>query len=385
MILRLLLGMVLLGLAGCSWLPGSEEDNAEPPAELQPITASEVTLRPLWKRDLGDGTGGQFIRLRPALDGGRLFAADNKGRVVAFEAESGAPLWSVETGIAVSGGVGVGEGLVLVGGDEAEVVALDWRDGSEVWRSTVSSEVLGAPAAAGGVVVVQSVDGNLTGLDAASGERLWVFDRTVPVLSLRGTSSPVLVEGYAITGFASGKLVALELKRGLPLWETAVAVPRGRSELDRMVDIDSPPVVRGGLIYSVTYQGRVAAVQGGNGRLIWARDMSSFAGLAVDFRQLYVSDASSDIWALDRRNGAALWRQDALHNRMITAPVVAGDQLAVGDFEGYLHLLSRSSGEIQARVRVDDAGILAPPVVDGDRLYVFGNGGTLAAYRVEPR
>jgi len=371
-----LLAVALLN--GCSWLRGGE-DNVEPPAELKDITPT-VTLDRLWAADVGDGIDEQFLRLVPAVDGGRVFAADHKGRVAAFEAASGKPVWEVKTGVHVTGGVGTGEGLILVGGSEAEVVALDWRDGSEVWRSQVSSEVLGVPAAARGLVVVQSVDGNLTALDAATGARRWVFDRSVPVLSLRGTSSPLLIESYAITGLASGKAVAVELARGLPIWETAVAIPSGRSELDRMVDIDAPLQLRGSQLYAVTYQGRVAALDGPTGRLLWARDISSAAGLGVDDRQVYVSDDQDQLWAFDRRSGAAVWKLDDFRRRQLTAPAVLGDYVVVGDYEGYLHVITRDDGRIVGRARVDSKGILAPPRVVDDVLYVYGNGGTLAAY-----
>lgn len=370
----------LLVLPGCSWLRGGE-DNAEPPAELVDIE-QQVKLEQLWKRNIGAGTKGQFVRLTPVVDGGRIFVADREGMVAALDSETGKPVWKVDTDAPVSSGVGVGQGLVLVATTEAEVIALNWSDGSEAWRAVVSSEVLGAPSALDGVVVVQSVDGNITGLDAATGERNWIFDRSVPALSLRGTSSPLLVSGGAIAGLASGKLIAIELKRGLPVWEATISVPSGRSELERMVDIDSSPKVWGEQLFTVTYQGSVAAVDGASGQIAWSREMSSAAGLDVDFRQVYVTDEDSHVWALDRRNGASMWTQDALHNRALTAPAALDSYVAVADFEGYLHLLSRIDGEQLARVRVDGDGVLAAPIVANDTLYVYGNGGTLAAYRV---
>lgn len=380
----LILAFALTGfLTGCSWLKGGE-DNAEPPAELTSIE-QQVTLTTLWKKDIGGGIKEQFLRLTPIVDGGRLFAVNHDGNVVALDAATGKQVWEAETRAAVTSGAGVGEGLVLVGTADAEVVALNWQDGEEVWRAQVSSEVLAAPTAAEGLVVVQSVDGNLAALDAATGERRWVFDRTVPVLSLRGTSSPLLVPGGVLSGLANGKLVAIGLKRGLPAWETTIAIPSGRSELDRMVDIDSAPQVWGNQVYTVTYQGRVAALNGADGQIQWARDMSSAVGLSIDFRQVYVTDEQSHVWALDRRNGASMWSQDALYNRALTRPVAFGDTVAVADFEGYLHLLSRIDGEIVGRTRVDDAGVLAPPIVVDDILYVYGNSGTLAAYRLGER
>ena len=380
---RLLLWLLpLLFVSGCSWFTG-EEDNAEPPAELKPFER-RVNLVSLWRRRIGTGNADEYLKLRPAVAGGRVFAADHSGRVAAFGARDGKRLWATQTGLSISGGVGVGEGLVVVGSNEADVVALAQEDGRILWRSRVTSEVLAPPAVAGGMVVVQSVDGNLAGLDAGTGERKWVFDRSVPVLSLRGTSTPVVAGDLVISGLASGKLVGLELKRGIPLWEMVVAVPRGRSELDRMVDIDSPPGIEGAFIYTVSYHGRVAAIDGSSGRMVWARDMSSAAGLGVDFAQVYVTDDQSHVWALNRRNGATMWKQEALAHRALTAPVPFGEYVLLGDFEGYLHALSRIDGDIVGRVRVnEESGILSPPLVVDDIVYVFDNGGTLTAYRVE--
>lgn len=371
--------LVSTGLSGCSWLRGTE--NADPPAELTGIKAT-VQLQEIWTRDVGAGTDEQFLRLRPAVDDGRVFAADIKGQVTAYAAADGRELWSVKTGITVTSGVGVGEGLVLVGGREAEVIALDWRDGHEVWRSKVSSEVLSAPVAGQGTVVVQSVDGKLTALKSSNGSRLWVFDRTVPVLSLRGTGTPVLVQGGVLAAFDNGKLAALDLTRGQPVWETSIAAPHGRSELERMVDIDSAPQLWGNTAYTVTYQGRVAAVDGTSGRIAWARDMSSAVGVGVDFRNVYVTDDQSNVWSLERDNGGSVWKQDALARRGLTAPVALADHVVVADFEGYLHILSRSDGSLIGRARADGKGVLAPLVVDKDVLYVYGNGGKLSAYKL---
>lgn len=376
---RLLLLLAAAVLSGCSLILG--EDNAEPPAELTPIKAT-VKLQELWRKDVGAGIDKQFLKLRPAVDGGRVFAVDHKGRVSAYEEATGKEIWHTKTGIAVSSGVGVGQDLVVVGSSEAQLVALDWNDGHVVWRTEVSSEVLSVPGVEEGVVVVQTVDGKLTGLKTTDGSRLWVYDRSVPVLSLRGTSSPALTQGVAIAASDNGKLAVVDVARGLVGWETSIAVPRGRSELERMVDIDSQPQLWGETIYTVTYQGRVAAVEGNSGHILWSRDMSSTTGLAVDFRNVYVTDEDSEVWALERDNGNSVWKQDKLKRRALTAPVVIGNYVAVADFEGYVHLLSRVDGELVGRERADRKGVLAPLIVDGDNLFVYGNGGTLTAYKI---
>ncbi|MGA7802507.1 MAG: outer membrane protein assembly factor BamB [Gammaproteobacteria bacterium] len=370
-------------LGGCSTISGwfGGGSSGPPPAPLVELH-THVQLKTIWTTSLGDGAGGQYVQLVPAVDGSRLYAAARDGRVAAFDTKTGKRLWDADTKAHISGGIGLGDGMVLVGTNEAGIIALDEKTGKRLWQATVSSEVLSAPQAKSGVVVAQTVDGTVVGLSAKDGHELWVYDRSVPVLSLRGTATPTFFEGAVLVGFASGKMVALNLKNGELIWATTVAEPTGRSELARMVDIDSAPKVVGSVVYAVTYQGRVAAFNVANGNPIWARKMSSYAGLSVDGGAVYVTDADSDVWALDRTSGASIWKQDKLHNRALTAPTAFGSYLAVGDFEGYLHLLSKSDGSLQARIRVGKSGILAAPVVVGDTLYVYGEGGTLSACRV---
>ena len=381
--LPVILLAILLG--GCSsmrsWMPGmlEGEDNALPPAELQPIE-SPVKLSRRWSRDIGEGLGEYSINLRPSIEDGRLFVADREGRVMALDTVSGDELWSVKTKATVSAGPGTGEGLVLVGTSDAEIIALDMADGTERWRANVSSEVLSIPRMDLGKVVVQTADGNITALDASDGEQLWIYDRSVPVLTLRGTSSPIVRHGLVVAGFSSGKLVALSADRGLVVWEASIAIPRGRSELERIVDIDGDLKIAGTTIFATTYQGRIAEVDLRTGNLGWNRDISSYTGLGVDFSQVYVTDEDSRIWALSRSSGAAEWKLDKLANRQLTAPEPFLDYIAVGDFEGYVHLLSRFDGRISGRMEVDGKGIRVKPLVVDDVLYIYGNSGKLAAY-----
>ncbi|HFD79628.1 MAG TPA: outer membrane protein assembly factor BamB [Gammaproteobacteria bacterium] len=381
MIRRLATLLVLASLlSACSWF--GDKDNAEPPAKLEPFK-EQVRLHSLWSRDTGEGTNGKLVKLVPAVVGERVYAADRSGVVWAFELESGRKIWRSRTGIAISAAVGVGEGLVLVGSSEADVVALDADSGEQRWHTQVSSEILSVPQIYEGVVVVQTVDGNVTGLDADNGTRLWIYDGSAPVLTLRGTSTPLVEQGAVMAGFANGKIIALDAASGRQLWEAQVAVPHGRSELQRMVDIDANAVLRDGILYVVSYQGRLAAIDLQSGQLVWNRDMSAYAGIAVDESQVYVSDADSVVWALDRATGASLWRQSKLRRRMLTGPAVVSAYVAVGDFEGYLHLLSRFDGSIVGRRKVDSDGIQAVPVALGDRLLVLGAGGELVLYELQ--
>lgn len=377
-----ILALSLLMLSGCSWF--GDKDNTEPPAKLEAFE-KRVELRKLWSRSTGDGTDRQFVNLAPSIAGNHVYAADRGGSVWAFELESGKVVWRTKTDVPISAAAGVGEGVVLVGGSEAELLALEADSGEQRWRTEVSSEVLAVPQIFEGVVIVQTVDGNITALDAQNGERLWVHDRTVPVLTLRGTSSPLVAGGAVLAGFANGKMVALQVDNGRELWEAAVAVPHGRTELQRIVDLDADPVISQGVLYVASYQGSLVAINLQNGRVLWSRDMSAYAGISVDRRQVFVSDSDSEVWALDRRSGGSLWKQGALRKRTITGPAILDDYVGVGDFEGYMHLMSRVDGSLAGRVRVDSDGVQAAPVpVFGDRLLVLGAGGTLALYQLEP-
>ena len=373
---------VLVALTGCSLF--GDDDNSEPPAELESFD-KQVRFRSLWSRSTGDGTDEQLVKLVPRVVDERVYVADRDGSVWAYELEKGEKVWRSKTGVAISAGPGVGEGLVLVGSSEADLIALSADSGEELWRTSVSSEVLSVPQVYEDVVIVQTVDGNIAGLAAENGERIWIHDRSAPVLTLRGTSTPLVEEGLVMAGFASGKMTALEVESGRQIWEAAVAISRGRSELQRIVDIDVDPVIRDGVLYVTSYQGSLVAISLQDGRQIWNRDMSAYAGIAVDRQQVYISDADSEVWALDRRSGASLWKQDKLRRRSLTGPTVIGGHVAVGDYAGYVHLLSRTDGSITGRIRVDKDGVQSSPAaLSGNRLLVLGAGGKLALYQLEP-
>jgi outer membrane protein assembly factor BamB len=381
--LLLLAGLSLAG--GCTTLGNlfDNPDNTAEPAELvdfEPV----IKVRTVWQRRVGSGAGNLFLKLRPAIDGERVYAATRDGRVRAFDARTGESVWDTETDSPLSGGPGVGDGLVLLGTSDGEVVALGEDDGEIKWRARVSSEVLSSPGSRGGVSVARTIDGKLFGLSADDGTRLWVYDRTTPVLTLRGTSSPALAEGAAIAGFDNGQVVAIALSNGQPLWEARVAVPRGRTELERMVDIDADPVIEDKAVYAVTYQGQVAALELFSGEVIWRRDMSSHAGLGVGPENIYVTDDASHVWALNRANSASMWRQAKLEARHVSPPAVFGQFVVVGDLEGYVHWLRREDGQFVARVRIDSDSIVAAPVATSFAVYVYGSGGELAALQVVP-
>ena len=371
------LNKVTDSLDGVTGLFG-DNDNSEPPAPLPEIT-SEIQIKTLWQTDVGDGYE-QHVRLVPAVYDDKVFAADRNGLVEAHNAQTGELLWEVETELSLSAGPDVQYGQVALGTSDAEVVALDADDGESLWTVSVSSEVLALPRAAQGIVVIRTIDGRIIGLDERSGAKIWSYERGVPTLTLRGTGAPVIAGDRVIAGYASGKLVALRLQDGKVEWEANIALPQGRSELDRLVDIDTDPIVIDDVIYLSSFQAGLFAVSIDDGEVLWQRrNLSSFAGMNADWRYLYVTDVNSDVWAVDQRSSSALWKQDQLHNRRLTAPAIFKEFVVVGDFEGYLHWLSQDDGRLLGRIRIGSDPIEAAPVVVDDVLYVYGKGGVLAA------
>lgn len=403
MSLRSWAAIALLALTGCGALERLSSPE-QPPAELLPLQSARA-VETVWVAQAGQGVLGRHVRLQPVLAADRLYVADVRGRISAFQSSDGGVLWRVETGLELSGGLGFGAGLVLFGTREGEVVALSAETGEQVWRVGVSSEVLAAPQVGDGVVVVQTNDGKVTGLAREDGHRIWTHERRVPVLSLRGTAAPLVQGGRAFVGFDNGTLVALGLQNGRALWEVTVAVPKGRSELQRMVDVDATPYLLDNVLYVVAYQGRLVAVDATRGQILWSRETSSYTGLVANAPGLFYTDAEDHVWALDRSSGGALWKQDKLHGRRLTAPVIQDGLIVVGDYEGYLHWLSPDDGRVVARSRikepagwafeaeegargglggryVEDQSVIGTPIVDGGVLYAVASNGTVNAFRL---
>ena len=372
--------LAVLALSGCSTITGflGGDADAPAPAKLDKIQPA-IEIDTLWSRQAASGEGGGRLELGPAVAGGQVFAAGHRGDIAAYDPFTGEQLWEVDTGVPISGGLGAGAGLVVAGSSGGDVVALSGADGTEAWRAKVSSEVLSAPAVGERIVVVRTVDGKLFGLDTGSGERSWVYDRTVPTLTLRGTSAPVIAGDLVVAGFDSGHLAAVSLADGRLIWESQVAAPTGRTELERLADIDADPVVMDGVVYVVTYQGRIAAFELTTGRGLWRRDMSSHTGIGAGRRLIYVTDEQSHVWALDRGSGSSLWRQDGLELRQATRPVEFGQYVVVADFEGHVHWLSADDGRLVARIRAGGSAVLAPPVTTEAAVYVLGGTGKLTA------
>ncbi len=380
------LGWMLVAamLSGCGTLNPLEWFDKTEVVEPSPLVELDNKVQPqtLWSRDVGAGTDEQRLNLAPRVVGDTVYVADAEGTVRALETGSGAERWEAELDAPLSGGPGVGDGLVLLGTIDGEVIALGADNGEERWRGRVSSEVLSAPAAEAGVVVVHTVDGKLFGLESTNGNERWRYERQVPTLTLRGSGSPVLSGGAVVVGMPGGKLVTLRADNGSLIWDADVAVPVGRSELERLADIDGDPLVLGGGVFAATYQGNVAAIEQRSGRIAWRRKMSSYAGMSADLEGLYVADADGVVWGLNIRSGDVRWKQDALTNRSLSNTATLGALVVVGDFEGYLHWLDRRDGSMVARTRVGSAPITTGMQVVNGVLYGLGDDGELAAIRL---
>lgn len=373
-----LVGLLML-LAAC----GTPKDpiDARPPPTLGPGQFAGADVVAGWTYQLRPNAVPD-LRLAPTLDGDRVFLASGDGTVAALDADTGERIWRRRLDAALSGGPAAGDELVVIGSRGGRVHALSADTGETLWISGVTSEML-APAAIGqDVVVIRLNDGRLFALEPESGERRWIYDRNVPALSLRGHSRPVLVGGGVVAGFDNGRLAALTLDDGTPVWDVAVGTARGRTDLERMTDIDGDPVVDGQEVFAASYQSRVASLGLREGRIAWSREISSSRGLTVDRERVYVSDDSGRIWSLDRRTGASVWRQDALEGYAITAPVRFGNHLVVASEDGYVYWLALADGELVDRRGPGSSRIDAPPVLSGDRLFVQSLGGHVMTWRL---
>jgi outer membrane protein assembly factor BamB len=320
--------------------------------------------------------------LRPVLLDGKLYSAGSQGKVTAIDADSGQVIWQVDLKQPLAAGVGGQADQLLVSTNKGQLIALSATDGHELWRTSLHSEVLAVPQSNGQLVVVKTIDGKLHGLDAHDGKQRWLYSSNQPPLILRGSSPPVVLANDTIAGFANGQLVALNNQQGNALWSATVATPEGRSDLERLVDITSAPLVSNGRVFAVAYQGQLVEVDITNGQLLWQRPASSYVNLAEGMNNIYVSQSDGKLTAFDQNTGTSVWQQSQLTYRVLSAPVVIGHYLAVGDAEGYVHFLSQVDGHFVARLDIGGDGVSIPPVVSDDNIYILANNGRLSAYRI---
>lgn len=352
---------------------------AEPPEPLAEIKQTYVS-KVVWQAKLGSAEDFEFS---PVVDAGYAYAASAEGEVVKLDANTGAQLWRVKVGEKLSGGVGAGGSLVLVGTQRGSVFAYD-LSGKLQWISRLSSEVLSAPKYYDGTVIVRTGDSRIFGINANDGSRKWVYDRTTPALALRSSAGVVVDGGAVYAGFAGGKMVAVRADNGKLLWEASVAQPKGVTEIERIADITSQPFIDGPLVYAVAYQGRVAAVDRVSGRVVWNRDISSLTGLNAEDGRIFLSHALGSVYALDYTTGKSFWRQGVLKNRQLTAPLPMGSVIAIGDVEGYVHFLSRDDGAIVSRVRTNSSAIMPQmALINSNTLLAQARDGGIYAVQVK--
>ncbi|KAB7771823.1 outer membrane protein assembly factor BamB [Xanthomonas maliensis] len=392
-----LIALVGFSLAGCStvkgWFAGkdAEAKKAQEPAELVDFTPS-VKVDKLWSTGVGKGERRIGVRQRPVVADGKVYAAAITGGVQALDLQTGKRVWEYEPKKEerndrkfkqrLSGGPGVGDGLVVIGTLSGDVIALNQADGVEKWRAKVPNEVITAPAVTQGLVLVRSNDGRLTAFDATSGERRWFHSEEGPTLTVRGNAPVIAGPGVVFVGNDSGTLSALALQDGRPLWEQAIGVPEGRTELERMADVDGAPVLEGTTLYATSFKNETLALEGPSGRPLWSRDHGGPGGPGVSSGNVVVADNAGTVWGLDKASGAAMWSQAALARRSLTGVAIQGDYAVVGDYKGYVHWLKLSDGALAARARAGRDTLLAQPVVADGILLVQNTDGDITAFRL---
>ena len=386
---RWLLAVTLvMSLSACStikgWFEFDDDDDPKKPAELQAIDQT-IKIKKLWSHGIGNGQGDGFYKIQPAIAGSSIYIAAADGTVEAFDKQTGKSLWDTELERPLSGGVGVYGDALLLGSSDGFVLKLDANSGEVQWSTRLSGEVMSVPGSDGRMVLAHTLDGKLQGLDFATGEVAWTYDSNVPVLTLRGSCSPLLNGNTAYVGFASGRVLAFDIANGGIIWEARVAIPQGRSEIERVVDIDGTMTLLGKELFVASYQGRIMAIDVTDGRKLWQNNVSSFSGVSQGFGNVYVADEDGTVTAYQRSGQGERWQQTALAYRGLSRPTPVSSYLAVGDKEGYVHFMSQVDGEIVGRIEADDEGIRADMVSEDNILYVYGNSGDLIAYEIKPK
>ena len=373
-------GLLLLALLVTAC--GNRKDTTEPPAELVSFDGT-LDVRKLWSSKVGRGTERLRLGLKPASDGARVYAGAYNGEVAAVDLETGRKVWSVATDLSLSAGPTLGNGMLAFGSSDGVLLVLDAETGEERWRVRTISEILAAPAIGPNVVVVRTVDGGLRAYAAADGAQLWSIEQDLEPLVLRGDTAPQIAGSVVVAGFDNGRVGAYELATGAALWELAVGVPSRRGELARLIDMGAAGLeVDDNNVYAVGYNGSLASIPLVSGNPTWSQDVSSFAGLGIDFANVYVTTDVDAVVAFGRRQGTQQWRQEALRLRDLTAPARFGEAVVVGDYEGYLHWLDAGTGEFLARVRATSDRITAQPLVVGPSLIAQADDGSLVAFAV---
>ncbi len=377
-----------LSVSACStisgWFDFDDEDDTKQPAELLEIQET-IKVKKLWSHGVGNGQGDGFYKIQPAINGNAIYVAAADGDLEAFDRISGKSLWDAELELPLSGGVGVYGDALLLGSSDGFVIKVDAGSGEVLWTTRLNGEVMSTPASNGRMVLAHTLDGKLQGLNFDTGSVEWTYDSNVPVLTLRGSSSPVVNGDVAYVGFANGRVQAFDIATGGILWDVRVAIPQGRSEIERVVDIDGTMSLVNDELFVASYQGRIVAINVSDGRKLWQNNASSFSGVSQGFGNVYVADEDGTVTAYQRSGQGLRWQQAALAYRGLSRPTPVSSYLAVGDKEGYVHILSQIDGEFAGRVKADGDGVRADMLGEDNILYVYGNSGDLIAYEIKPK
>jgi outer membrane protein assembly factor BamB len=367
---------------GVSLFSACSSNKVNEPTELDRKFKDIISMKRLWKTSVGVGDDDLQLQLSPVLREDYIYSVDVEGQLTVIDRYTGKKEWSIELDEKVSGGLGIDQQHLYYSTFQGELVCLAIDDGSERWRSSLTSEAVAVPATNGQLVVVQTIDGKLTAFDAENGNQKWRYDSVGPILSLRGTASPLISKKYSITSFANGSMLAFDNSNGQPFWKAEIGVPQGRTELERLVDPDGRAVLDGDKIYAVAYQGKLLALNVIDGQEIWSKDLSSFNSVALGFGKLYVTTGTGDIVALDQTNGTEVWRNEQFKYRRLSSPMVFDQTLVTADLDGYVHVLSTTDGEVLARKYPDSDGVMGQMLVSDDLLYVYARSGHIVAYRL---
>ncbi len=371
-------GLVAVSLSSCSWISDyfDSPDNTEPPAELVEFTP-DVDIVERWYLDVDEGS--KNLNLQVALSDTTAYVIDSKGLLSAIDPEKGNALWSRKTAVKVRSGPVYEAGVIYLGTRDAELVAVTAdkvKDGNGVlWRTSLSSEVLALPTVTDDKVIVRMSDGRITAVSKVDGRHIWSFQRRQPLLTLRGVSRPLVNGNQVLVGLDDGHMVSLAEDTGQVIWDKAVAVPRGTTELQRIVDLDANPVIDQGSLFVASYSGKLAALSVDSGQPLWSRDLSIHSGIAISGSHVVVVDQNDAIWAIDRRTGASYWKQDMLRARRLGAPIIVGDYVLVADLEGYVHAFNIKDGHLSDRKQIDESGIVSMRVMSDERFIVLGHSG----------
>jgi outer membrane protein assembly factor BamB len=377
----LILILLTVWVVGCSSTDTEEEQGPAPLIDFE----EERLFNKVWSTSIGNGQGGIFNRLMPAVDHDLIYVASADGDVEAVSVADGKTRWDISLDKLLVGGVGVSSNLVMLGTAAGEVVALDKSNGAELWTAKVGGEVLAAPQSNDALVFVQTFDGQILALNSKDGSRVWSYRNTVPVLTLRGTSTPLLFRDSVVAGFANGRVISFDMATGVVRWNTPVAMAKGDSEIERIIDVDGALLESNGLLYAASYQGKITAIDLQSGRRIWSNEASSYVGMSEGFGNIYLSGEDGSVTAFEKNGQGARWAQTVLARRKLTGSTTLSSYVVVGDGEGYLHALSQVDGHMSARTQVDSDGLQADLQTVDDMLVVYSNSGKLAAYRLEEK